>query len=344
MEVKTRRGFLLAAVGAGALAALSLGLRWAGQTPAETPPAAASKRTFRQTGYALGSSVAIVVLHEREPVAQAALAAAFSELRQVEEVLSLYRPASQLSRLNQAGSLDHPHPYLLEVLQAAQTLAQQSAGAFDVTVQPLWDVYASAQRSGSTPSDDQVRAAVGKLGHRQIRVTPERIQLQSPGMAVTLNGIAQGYAADRVMAVLAQHGITEALINTGEVGPLGRNQDGRPWRVGIQHPRQANAYIALADLAGRSLATSGDYATTFTADRRDHHIFDPATGRSPTEVASVSVVAPTTMLADGLSTTLFVLGPGKGRQLIEATSGTDALFVLKDGSVMATSGFPRASA
>jgi thiamine biosynthesis lipoprotein len=121
---------------------------------------------------------------------------------------------------------------------------------------------------------------------------------------------------------------------------MGNKPSREAWTVGIQHPRMEDAYVALARLDGRCLATSGDYATSFTADRRDNHIFDPRTGRSPANFASVSVLAESGLLADGLSTAVFVLGLEHGLELIEATPGADALFVLNDGRTRTTRGFP----
>ena len=169
------------------------------------------------------------------------------------------------------------------------------------------------------------------------------MRLARPGMAVTLNGIAQGYATDRVLAVLEAHGIRRALVDVGELGCVGDKVGGGPWTAGIQHPRQADAYVAVARMDGRCLATSGDYATAFDEGRSSHHIFDPSTGRSPAEFSSVSVVAATATEADALSTAVFVLGLERGARLVAEIRRADALFVLKDGSVRATAGFPRAA-
>jgi len=136
------------------------------------------------------------------------------------------------------------------------------------------------------------------------------------------------------------HGIEHALVNTGEFGAIGEKQDGAPWRIGIQHPRRDYAYIALAKLEGRCLATSGDYATTFSSDRQLNHIFDPFTGQSPSELSSVSIAAPSAVLADALSTAAFVAGLDKGMELVRSRKGTDALVVLKNGEVLQTDGFP----
>lgn len=162
-------------------------------------------------------------------------------------------------------------------------------------------------------------------------------------MSITLNGIAQGYAADAAMRVMRAHGVRHALIDAGELGALGRSRGRAPWSAGIQHPRVADAFAALARLEDRCLATSGDYETAFSADYSRHHIVDPRSGRSPGELASVSVAAPTAMLADALSTAVFVLGTERGLALLREHPGSDALLITKSGRHLATAGFPFAA-
>jgi thiamine biosynthesis lipoprotein len=289
----------------------------------------------------LGTKVSLTVVHDDPRAADTALSAAFAALDRVEEVMSLYRPHSQLVRLNRQKVLADPHPDLVTVLTAAEELSRRTNGAFDVTVQPLWTVFARAQRSGNAPSADEIAAAQALVDWRRVEMAAGTIRLHGSGTAVTLNGIAQGFAVDRVLQTLRQHGIDRALVDVGELGSLGRKADASAWRAGIQHPRDDDAQFAAVDLDGRCLATSGDYATPFSADRRDHHIFDPRTGRSPTELASVSVVAANGMWADGLSTALCVLGVEAGRELLASIPQADALFVSKHGDVMRTAGFPR---
>jgi thiamine biosynthesis lipoprotein len=295
-----------------------------------------------RTGRALGSVISMTALHADRSTAEKAIAAAFAQLDQVDQLMSIYRPDSQISRLNRTASLPNPHRWVLEVLRKAQSVSQQSAGAFDITVQPLWDLYAGAQKQGKLPVDAAIQAALAKVNWSNVEVSANRIALP-PGMSITLNGIAQGYAADRVAAALREHGIRHALVNTGEIGALGRRSDGRQWTVGIQHPRSKDAYVALARLEGRFMATSGDYATTFSEDRKYNHIFDPASGRSPQVFSSVTIVANSGADADALSTAVFVLGHEKGLRLIENTPGAEALLVLKDGRTLATNAFPSAT-
>ena len=306
----------------------------------------------RRDGRALGTTVSIAALHADPAAGERALVAAFDELQTVEQVMSLYRPDSELVQLNQERVLDRPHPYLVSILWAAQEESRRSGGAFDATVQPLWLLYAGAQAAGQLPDPAAIAAALQLVDWRQVHVTPRRIRLLRQGTAVTLNGIAQGFAADRALAALRQHGVRHALVNTGEVGSLGHKSPGRrgeahepirpaaPWVAGIQHPRDTAALLGRVPLQGGCLATSGDYATSFSADYTTNHLFDPRTGRSPQSFASVSVLAPTAMEADALSTAAFVLGLEQGRRLIAATAGAAALFVFKDGTIATTAGFP----
>ena len=333
----TRRRFLLAC-GAGAIA---LGLGVKGFRPGPSAKDSSKGLKFaRRSSRALGSEVSILVLHEDQSAGERALDAAFAELARVERVMSIYLPQSQVCRLNAEGVLGNPDPYLVQVLRQACAISERSAGAFDITVQPLWELYSAAQREGHLPPDADIDAARKKVDWRGITVAPHEIRLRAGMMAITLNGIAQGFAADRAMEALKRHGIRHALVNAGEVSSLGRKSGGAPWVVGIQHPRQKDAYLGLARLDGRCMSTSGDYATAFTPDLAYNHIFDPATGRSPALFSSVTVVAPDATSADALSTAIFVLGPERGLALAQETPGTDVLLVMKDQRTLATPSFP----
>jgi thiamine biosynthesis lipoprotein len=332
MQQPNRRRFLfLAAGGLGAAALGGAVLRDTDRWPVVT-----------RTTKAIGTEVSITARHRSPERAEMAIERAFVRLARIEELLSIYRPHSEISRLNRTGEIQRPSRDVVTVLRHAQAMSQRSGGAFDVTVQPLWEVFATAAKKDRLPDLSAVAAARSKVDWTQLEVSEERIRFRQPGMKLTLNGIAQGFATDSILEVLQSLGVEHALINAGEHAPLGQSAAGDDWTVGIQHPRHADAYVALADLGGRCLATSGDYATSFSADRRYNHIFDPRTGYSPTELASVSVLAPTAMQADALSTALFVLGPDQGVEFVHRTPNVDAFFVLKDGGTAATAGFPLA--
>lgn len=285
-----------------------------------------------------GTEGKFIVLHEDPALVARVKAVVSRELQEVEKVLSLYRPDSHLCRLNREGELAEPHPFMLEVLLKAQRLSELTGGAFDVTVQPLWDLYATAKAAGRIPGPDEIEQTRQRVNWRKLTVSRNRIRLGEKGMAVTLNALGQGFAADRVLAVLRGHSIQHALVNTGEVGAMGRKEGGECWKLGIQHPRVQEAYVGLAKLEDCCMATSGDYATRFSEEQ--NHIFDPGTGRSPRELSSATVVARTGLDADALATAILVVGREKGLQLLASLPGAEGFLVCKDGQTSYTPGFP----
>ena len=289
---------------------------------------------------ALGTQVTLTVLHRDRKEAEEAIEEAFRELSRVEDVMSLYRPDSQLCQLNRTGLLEAPHPYLIEVLQSARDLSERTDGAFDVTVQPFWQLYSEATAAGVSPAPEALQAVLATVDWRRIEIRPDRVRINGQGTRITLNGIAQGYAADTVKRILRSHGISNALIDTGEIEAVGQASGERDWRIGIKHPRKPGDFLGLASLQDHALATSGDYETRFSEDYSMNHLIDPKTGRSPSDLSSVSITAPTALQADALSTAVYVLGLKKGRRLVESTPGTDALFVTKHGAMERTDGFP----
>lgn len=325
-----RRTFLAAALGSMAGA------------PAAGAAAAATTQVHRGAALAFGTTVGIAVRHGDAAQAGRAIDAALAAVRMVDGLMSIHQPDSQVFRLNRDKVLHAPDPHLRTVLGHAGALSRLTQGAFDITVQPLWNAFQQAAGSGAgLPSGAERLRARGLVGWTGVQVGPGRVVLARPGMAVTLNGLAQGYAADLALAALRGHGIRHALVDTGEFGVLGRAAD-RPWTIGIRDPRREDALAASLALDGRCVATSGDYACAFTPDCRHHHIFDPATGDSPTELASVTVLAPTGLEADGLSTAFMVMGARRAHSLAAHLPGVDLLVIGKDGTRWKSSGFPAA--
>ncbi len=298
---------------------------------AQAAPSASGLREFVAADLAFGTTVSLKVLHADEGVARQALRAALDAVIDIDRLMSLYRSDSQLSQLNRHGRLAQPDPRLLDVLQHAQALSRRTSGAFDVTVQPLWVAAAAGH---------DTQAARARVDWRRLSINAQQVSLQLPGMAVTLNGIAQGYGVDVALAALRRHGIEHALLDTGEFAALGRRDDGQPWILGVQDPRNAQALAHSLVTDGRCMATSGDYETRFGDDHARHHIFDPATGESPQELASVTVLAPTGLQADGLSTAMMVIGAERSLALAASMPGVDVLCITKTGKLRLSAGFP----
>jgi thiamine biosynthesis lipoprotein len=241
-----------------------------------------------ETGIALGAKVTLRLDHPNAPrLARMAMA----EIGRLERIFSLYLPGSDLSRLNREGELDAPPFELLECLALAGAVHRASGGRFDPTVQPLWRAEAVARETGRSLTDTERETARALVGWTSVQLAPDRITLR-PGTALTLNGIAQGYIADRVAALLAGQGLTRALIDTGEMVALPEGD----WPVTLAPQGEVR-------LRGRALATSSPLGMTFGGDGRTSHILDPRTGRPVQSAwAAVSISAPRAALADALST------------------------------------------
>ena len=327
----SRRQALRVALGLGALAALggaaaTAGLRWQ-----------------RRELIGFGTTLSLEAAHADDATLTAALDDAVRALQRIEAQMSLYRDDSALVRLNRDGRLALPPPQLRELLGIAQDVARRSDGAFDPTVQPLWLAFADAQAEHRLPTPAEVAAARARVDWRGLRLEADGgVRLARPGMGVTLNGIAQGYAADRVRAVLAAHGVADALVDAGEFAMAGRNPQGRRWALGIADPLAEGRLLARLFADGRCVATSGDDQTVFSPDHRHHHIFDPHTGWSPTGLAGVTVAADSGALADALTKVMFVAGPERAAQLARDWE-VDALWVDKQGRWAATPGLALAT-
>lgn len=253
---------------------------------------AAPQTTREWTGQALGARTSIRLAH---PEGKAIVARVTAEIDRLEDILSLYRPASALSRLNRDGRLDAPPFELLDCLSLAGTVHRASGGLFDPTVQPLWALWAEAAATGSRPDEAAIAAARRDTGWGKVELDAAAITMRR-GMAVTLNGIGQGYVADRIAALLEAEGLTDILVDTGELRALGGRPEGGGWPVRLQNGERLS-------MRQRSLATSAPLGTTFDPAGRDGHILDPITGMpASTRWRAVSVLAPSAAIADALAT------------------------------------------
>lgn len=250
---------------------------------------------YRWQGIALGARASITLSH---PDARRITARARAEIDRLEDIFSLYRPQSALARLNRDGRLDNPPFELLECLGLCSAIHAATGGAFDPTVQPLWALYAERAQSGTTPSADEIAYVSQRVGWESVRFDGGGIRFARPGMALTLNGIAQGYIADRVAAMLRAEGLTDVMVDTGELHALGGRPGGGDWPVALQAGGQR--IPDAVHLRDRALASSAPMGTRIGAAG---HILNPETGRpAPSRWTLVSVAAPSAAIADGLST------------------------------------------
>ena len=265
-----------------------------------------------------GTTLWIKAAHTDASQLHEALDASVKAIRSVEKQMSLFDPDSAVSRLNRHGELRKPDADLGSVLTLAQHVSQRSAGAFDVTMQPLWNLWSLHSQSQTLPSSKALSQTRSLVNWQAMSVSPEVVRLNVKGMGVSLNGIAQGYAADKVRAVLQAHGVQHALIDTGETTLLGQSPKGDAWRFAVEPSVVSNEAPPVISPGGWAVATSSDVHTSFSADHVHHHILNPHTGDSPTHWSSVSVIAPSCALADALTKVFFMCPPERIERLAKA--------------------------
>lgn len=289
MQKLNRRRFL--SISAAAAGTLALGGK------------AATTPLFRWRGAALGAAASITLRH---PDAQRITEAAQMEIARLEAIFSLYREDSALTRLNVTGRLVDPPFELLELTSLCAIVHSATGGLFDPTVQPLWETYASHYADGRAPGDNSIDMALARVGWPAVTVSPAAIAFERDGMAITLNGVAQGYIADRVAELLRAEGLTDILVDTGEMRAIGGYPDGGGWPVSIGWEASANQeQLRLTNMA---LASSEPLGTAFDAAGAVGHILNPLTGRpADARWKLVSVMAPSAALADALTTAMCLM-------------------------------------
>lgn len=302
---------------------------------------AAGLRRVRSTRVALGTRVTLTAIHPDSDAARLMVDTAFHEIERLEGILSRHRAETPLSRLNRTGVLETPPAELVEVLERALQVASLTEGAFDPTVAPLLELHAKRfTATGGPPSAAEVATTLSRVGYRSLQVQPHRIAFQRPDMGVTLDGIAKGFVVDRTVERLRRFGAEHVLVEAGgDLAATGTPAGADGWEVAVQDPRDAQGRLELLRISGKGVATSGDYVQAFSRDRRHHPILDPRTGWSPEEVSAATVVAPSAMDADALSTAAMVLGPQDTAALLDTMEGVEALLVTKEGITLRTDRF-----
>jgi thiamine biosynthesis lipoprotein len=282
-----------------------------------------------------GTTLWLRAAHTNADQLELALNDAVKAIRSVEADMSLFNPDSAVSRLNRDGVLPKPSAQLLSVLSLAQHVSARSQGAFDVTVQPLWHVWSQAQAVETLPDRKQLQLQRKLVNWRALEANTDNVRLNIKGMGVSLNGIAQGYAADLVRSVLQTHGVMHALIDTGETATLGNAPGDKPWRFGVESAAKPNAQQPVMTADGRAMATSSDAQMAFTPDHVHHHIFNPRTGDSPRFWSSATVIAPSCAMADAL-TKVFFMCPQPLVQRTARAWGVDVIMQDKSGKWLNT--------
>lgn len=295
--------------------------------------------SVRQTRFMMGTVAEINIMGTKEDLKKSAdiFTALFAELARLEDLFTIREQANQLG----VSNLKDEEVFL--VSQKSQAISWLSNGAWDITVGPivkLWNIKPG--QDNKVPGSKEIEQALDLVSYKKMHLDEGKVSFEKDGMFADYGGIAKGYAADKLAAMLRDRGVENAFINLGgDIYALGKNMiKESPWTFGIQDPlAPMGTYLATIKLADKSLVTSGSYERFFEeAGKIYHHLFDPRTGwPAENDLMSVSLISPTSLEGDALATAAFVLGLEEGLELIEGYPDTEGIFITKDKEIWLTS-------
>jgi thiamine biosynthesis lipoprotein len=289
----------------------------------------------------MGTTISVELWSDDPGTGKAAARAVIDEMHRIDRAMSPHKPESELSRINRdAGSAPVPiSEEMTRLLLRAQEFSELSAGAFDITYAAVGRLYDYRRRVRPTAAELEFACAAVGYRHLLVDARARTVRFARPGMCIDLGGFAKGHAVDQATTILLQRGIRHANVSAGGDSRVIGDRCGRPWMIGVRHPRRAGEMVALLPLEDTSISTSGDYERFFDeAGVRFHHLIDPSSGRSPSGVHSVTILAEDGLTTEALSKAVFVLGVEQGMGLIESQPGVDAVVVDAAGSLHYSSG------
>ncbi len=302
----------------------------------------ARTRTVQKTEAIMGTDITITVTAPSIDVGEAAIDAGMAELRRLDAMMSLYKDTSEITKVNLAAGKTpvKVSPEMIEVVEQAAEISRVSGGVFDVTIGPLVVLWQMRLKEGKIPTDIEIARIKPLVNYKNVAIDRKAstIFLKKPGMIMDFGGM-KGYMADRVAELFRKRGIKNAVIAVaGDIWVLGHREDGSPWRIGVQHPREHDKTLAVLDLSDKYISTSGDYERFVIREhKRYHHIIDPRTGKPSKGVISVTLVGNKGAIIDPLSKVPFILGPEEGMKIVRKF-GAEAIIVDEQGKVFMTDG------
>ncbi|MFC1947985.1 FAD:protein FMN transferase [Chloroflexota bacterium] len=299
---------------------------------------------FEESRSLMDTFVTIVIFSSPE-ASQEAINAAFIRMEEIETIATTWDSKGEAYQLNETGYLDNPSEELLELITLSLEYNEKTGGCFDITVQPLLDLWeydpGAEKQFWEKDTSDQLSAidnAMNLVGSDRIIIDGGSIRLKE-GSAITLGGIAKGYAADEALETLKDLGIKHALVNAGgDIRTLGSKPEGEGWGIALVNPDDTTQSLAGFLVEDMAVTTSGNYERYFNPDKSAHHIINPKTGFSADACISVTIIAKNGVRADALATGVFVLGPDDGMDLVEKLDDVEVLIVDTTRNIYRSSG------
>jgi thiamine biosynthesis lipoprotein len=317
-----------------------LGALAAAAACADSPAPTLVERRFA----AMGSELRVGLWTADESKAAAAAERVAREFDRLEGLLSVCKDGSDVVRLNRAAGAQPVAVAreTLEVLDAAREASEWTGGKFDITFGALADIWKfDHDQDNTVPERAAIDARLPLVDYTAIRVDRDAgtAFIAHRGMRIHLGGIGKGYAIDRAIAILKAAGFTDFVIQSGGDLYVAGSNGSQPWSLGIADPRRPDRVFARVQLANATFSTSGDYERAFMKNGvRYHHLLDPDRGEPARGCRSVTIVADRAILADVLSTGVFIMGPADGMALIEKLPGVEGVIVSAKNEVLISSG------
>lgn len=289
-----------------------------------------------------GPFVTITVFDPSKDKAEEAVEKAFLDIKRLTGILNRHVEDTPIGQLNKEGVLRDVNPEIHELLTQSEHFYHLSQGAFDITVEPILDLYLKDfSEKGNAPGIQEINAALRLVNAKNIYHDSGEIRFLNEGMGITLDGIAKGYIVDSAANVLKKLDVKHALINAGgDIKAIGDRGNAKPWRIAIRDPLDKKRNLEVITLIDGAVATSGNYEVYFDREKMFHHIIDPKTGYSPRLSTSVSVFAKRVIDADALSTAVFVFDPVAGKEFVDSIPGAECLIVDSSGLRVKSKGWP----
>lgn len=289
----------------------------------------------------MGTIIVVDIWHNNANIAAQCSEQVLVEMRRIDALMSPFKASSELAKINrlaaeQAVTISDE---LFELIEFSLAISKKSAGAFDISFASVGYLYDYKQRQ--KPSDKTVSKKLKLINYRNIKLNKadKSIRFTQQGVRIDLGGIAKGYAVDNGIGILKKCDIKNGLVSAGGDSRILGDRKGRPWVIGVRHPRNKKDIVLKLPLSNTALSTSGDYERYFIENgKRYHHIIKPDTGKSVESTWSATVIGDESVLTDALSTTLFVLGAKEGLKLIDQYENTDAIIIDAKGKMFYSSG------
>jgi thiamine biosynthesis lipoprotein len=304
-------------------------------------PRAAHAEWYKRTDAIMGTRIYVELWDTDAAHGEASIDAVMAEMRRIDDLMSHYKPESQLSKINQHAA-DEPvvvDKELFDLIKLSTHYSEITEGAFDITYASVGYLYNYPMHI--RPTEEQIKAALPAVNWRNMKFDDvhHSVFFEHKGMRIDLGGIGKGYAVDRGIEILQKRGIQHAVVTAGGDSRIIGDHMGRAWLVAIRHPDDPNKVVTRIPLSDAAMSTSGDYERYFDENGvRYHHIIDPRTGHSASKVRSATIIGPTATQTDGMSKTAFVLGAEKALEIINRMPEYDAVFVKPDGKVLYSNG------